>query len=265
MNATAQSAVGLRSTLRSEWTKLWATPSTVALIAVTGVLTVGITVLITVFGGQEALVSRAGENQYQVVFYGSSLGVFAYAFLAAGFVASEYRTGMITYTLTATNRRSRVLTSKLLIIAVLGYVAGLAISVVNVGVMQGGLAASGLAPMDPVSQSLGRAVLVFTGLGMAVQGSLAAMLATMFRNSTTAVITLILVNTLPVIAAQFLGQAYANSIPRFLPGALLESLAGLSVPGTAGYLPWPGAALGLACWLVIALAGALLVMRKRDA
>lgn len=254
----------ITATIRSEWTKLWAFPSTPILIGVTGILTMGLTILITVFGGEAALRGNGGESRYQTIFYGSALGVFAYAFLAAGSMASEFRNGMIAYTLTATRSRSRVLVSKLIVLAFIGYVAGLLISLANLLVTQGGLAVAGVDLIDPTEPSLVRAILVFTGTGMMVQGLLACMMAVIFRNGTVAVITLILINTIPVAAAQFLGQGYASTVPRFLPGALLESIAGLSAPGTAGYLALPWAVTALLLWLAAAFTLALTLMRRRD-
>lgn len=254
----------LRSTLRSEWTKLWALPSTVGLILVTGILTIGITALITLFGGGGALSEQQGESTYQIIFYGSSLGVFAYAFLAAGSMATEYRTGIIAYTLTATNRPWRVLIAKLIIIALLGYVSGLAISLVNFMITQGTLSAAGYPALSLGDPSLLRAVLLFTGLGMVVQGLLSCMLTVALRSATTAVIAIILLNTLPVVAAQFLGTGYATTVPRFLPGALLESVSGLSIPGSAGYLPGPLAAISLALWIGVFLVASVTLMNRRD-
>lgn len=265
LNVHADAPPRITATIRSEWTKLWAVPSTPVLIVITGVLTMGFTALITVFGGDAAIAAPHGESQYQTIFYGSALGVFAYAFLTAGVMGSEYRSGMIAYTLTATSSRTKVLLSKLIIVAVLGYAAGLMISLGNLAVTQGGLTAAGLPLLDPMAPSLVRAIVVFTGAGMMVQGLLACMLAVLFRNATAAVISLVLVNTLPVVAAQFLGESYAMSIPRLLPGSLLESLAGLSVPGSAGYLPWGWAMIGLITWLSAIFSVSLIVMRKRDA
>lgn len=254
----------ISATIRSEWTKFWAVPSTPILIGVTGILTMGLTILITIFGGETALSTKDGESRYQTIFYGSALGVFAYAFLAAGSMAAEFRNGMIAYTLTATRSRTRILVSKFIILAIVGYAAGLLISLANLLVTQGGLAAAGVDPIDPTEPSLVRAVLVFTGTGMMVQGLLACMMAVIFRNGTVAVVTLVLINTIPVAAAQFLGQGYASTVPRFLPGALLESIAGLSAPGTAGYLALPWAATALLLWLAVAFTLALTLMCRRD-
>lgn len=254
----------LWATIASEWTKLWSVPSTLGLIIVTGVLTIGITALITLFGGGDTLSAQQGESRYQIIFYGSSLGVFAFAFLAAGFMANEYRTGMIGYTLTATNRPWRVLASKLIIIGLLGFVSGLVISLINFAITQGTLTAAGYAALSLSDPALLRAVLLFTGLGMAVQGLLSCMLTVVFRNATAAVITIIMVNTLPVVTAQFLGQTYATTVPKFLPGALLESVSGLSIPGSAGFLPAPLAVLALIAWLGVFLIGSVTIMSRRD-
>lgn len=264
ITTTATTRPPLRATLASEWTKLWAVPSTWGLIIVTGVLTIGITAVITLFGGGGALSAQQGESNYQIIFYGSSLGVFAYAFLAAGFMAHEYRTGMMAYTMTATNRPWRVLVSKLIIIGILGYVSGLVISLINFVITQGTLSAAGYAALNLGDPSLLRAVLLFTGLGMAVQGLLSCMLTVAFRNATAAVITIIMVNTLPVVTAQFLGEAYATTVPRFLPGALLESVSGLSIPGSAGYLPGGPAVLALGVWIAAFLCGSVMIMNRRD-
>ncbi|BBG02195.1 MULTISPECIES: hypothetical protein [Pseudonocardia] len=243
---------GFGAVVASEWIKLWAVRSTWHLLGVVLALTVGLSAVMAFFGSAGDLAAAQADGEYNVVLFSAGLGVWVYCYFGAALVASEFG-GTGYYTFVATPGRGRVLAAKALIVAACGPVLGSAIAVSAVLLTQVGLTATGAVPLDLADPTLWRAALGYVVLSMTVQGVLAALVAVLVRNAIGALgVVLLLLNALPVMLAEFLGETYRNSIPRFMPGAAVESVAGLSVPGSAGYLPTGVAATVLAAWVGIA-------------
>jgi len=255
---------GFGSTLAGEWRKFRALSTTWVVLAVVVVLTLGVSALIVLFGGGDDATRVQAGGEYEVIFFGAGLGVWAFAFLSAHFVAVEFRTGLGERTFVVTPRRTRVLLAKAVVVAGVGLVGGCALSLANVALTQGVLAVGGHPTLDPTDPGLLRAVLLYIGLSAAVQGTIAALVAVAVRNAFGALIVTIMLTALPVTVAQFLGEAYAQLVPRWVPGAVAESLAGVSEPGSPGHLPLGSALLGLALWFAVAGAVSLHRLHHRD-
>lgn len=97
-------------------------------------------------------------------------------------------------------------------------------SVATAAATQGMLALRGFEPLDLTDPGLIRAVLILVGASMAVQGLIAAGLAVLTRSGVWGLIVAGLISLLPVSFATLLGQWYSEHIPRWLPGAAVESL-----------------------------------------
>jgi len=108
-------------------------------------------------------------------------------------------------------------------------------------------------------------VLLYIGVGMGLQGILGGLLAVLVRNAFGAVALTILLNLLPVVFAKFFGEAYTRTVPRWTPGAIVESVSGVAKPGSDGYLPISLAVLGAAIWIGVLLALALIRLLRGDA
>ncbi len=245
-------APGFRAVLASEWTKLWAVRSTRVLVAVLLLLTIGLSGLLAFFGSSGDLAAAQEEGEYNVILFSTTLGVWVYAYLGAGVVASEFNGGVGQYTFVATPRRGRVLTAKMTIISGLGIAIGTVVALVNIALTQTALASAGFAPLDLGDPGLWRAALVFVALSMLVQAWLGAAVAALVRNAFGALAIVVLINGIPVALAQFLGEGYRSTVPRLMPGAAVESIAGLSEPGSYGHLPLAAALLVVAAWLGLA-------------
>ncbi|XKK39541.1 hypothetical protein HFP72_00865 [Nocardiopsis sp. ARC36] len=100
--ATDRRPPGFAAALRSEWYKFWALPSNRTILVVAVALTLGITLLMAVFGDTAAMAREQEDGRYSVIFFGSTLGVWVLAALAANVVASEHRNGTVALTLAAT-------------------------------------------------------------------------------------------------------------------------------------------------------------------
>ncbi|MFC3998938.1 hypothetical protein ACFOVU_23655 [Nocardiopsis sediminis] len=256
---------GFGSALRSEWRKFRAVPSNRAILAVTAAMTVGVTVLMCVLGDTAALAREQAQGEYSVVFFGSYFGIWGAAALAANVVAAEYRCGMIGHTLTATPRRWRVLGAKLLVIAVVAFGSGLAISLIGFGITQGALASAGEQALDLAAPGMLRAVLLFIPVSMLAQSMLTACTAVLVRSAPAAVVLVALLGALPVLISRFLGPWWGENVPRYMTGAAAESVSGVATPGTPGYLPALPAVVVIAVWIAVFAAIAFARFERRDA
>lgn len=255
---------GFGSVLKSEWRKFLATPANRTMLVLAFVLTVGVTVLTMGFGDSAALAREQAEGEYAVIFFAGGFGTLTFAALAGNTVASEFR-GPAVYTLTATPRRWRPLLAELVILAVLALVVGVAVAQVNFHVSQAALAVAGEPTLSLGAAGMVRATLVYIPVGMAVQAVLTACAAAVLRSAAGAFVLVFLVNALPVFAAPFLGEWWMETVPRFTYGAAVESLAGIAVPGSEGYLPTAVAVLVVGAWLAVFIAVAVTVFERRDA
>jgi ABC-2 type transport system permease protein len=243
---------GFRAVLRSEWTKLWAVRSTHVLLGVLLLLTVGVTGVLAFFGSSGDLAAAQEDGAYDVILFSATLGIWVYTYLGAAVVAAEFGGRAGQYTFVATPRRGRVLAAKMLIVGGLGAALGVVVALVNIALTQAALASAGSTLLDLGDPGLWRAALVFVALSMAVQAWLGAAVAVLVRTAFGALAIVVLVNALPVTTAQFLGEGYRSTVPRLVPGAAVESAAGLSVPGSDGHLPLGAALLVVAAWLGLA-------------
>jgi ABC-2 type transport system permease protein len=260
---TTPTTPGLDATLASEWRKVRALRSTTIGMVLILLAGVGAGVFMTLIGDRSALADARAENEYSVLFYSSGLTTWAFAFLAASFVATEFH-GMGSSTFAATPRRGRVLAVKLALVAACGLTAGLLASAMTAAATQGVLAARGFAPLDLTDPGLARAVVLLVGASMAVQGLLAACIAVLVRSAAGAVVITGLISLAPVSLAPFLGEWYSANVPRWLPGAAVESLAGVAAPGSYGYLDWPLATGCVIAWVTTLCAIAALRLPRMD-
>ncbi|GAB3456869.1 ABC transporter permease [Streptomonospora sediminis] len=252
------------STLASEWAKLWSVSATYIFIAITAGLTVGITSLVILFGGAESMANAQAGQRYEIIFFGASLGVMAFSALGAAVVTVEYRTGMLTYTLISTPRRWRVLAAKFIIVTALALVIGTVISFANFIISQSLLGVTGENTLELSNEGLLRSVAVFIPMSMAIHVVLAMVAAVVLRNAAGAVVLVLAIDTVPVWVAGYLGDWFAETVPRRLPGSIAESLAGVNTAESASYLPPLEAALTAVVWLIAATWLAFAVFSKRD-
>lgn len=242
------------ATIMSELIKVRHSRTLRAVLVIALALSLGITVLVTVFGGADTLAERqavAGGAKFEVMFFGSSFGVWAYAFFAAGFAASEFRDGMIDYTFAATADRRRVLLAKAIIVGAGGVLIGLVTSLINFLLTQAVLTLTGHPALSPTEPSLFRVLTVFIPAQLLVWSLLALFLGAAIRTVTPTVLLLLLGTLLPILLSQFLPPVWGETVPRWTPGALIESLAGLATPGSPAHQPVPTAAAGLLVWLLV--------------
>ncbi|WP_066369679.1 ABC transporter permease subunit [Herbidospora mongoliensis] len=207
---------------------------------------------------------------------GASIGLIAVIVVGVLFVTAEYRRGLIKATLAANPGRTGVLLAKAAVVATVTFAGGLvaaALAVpVGIGLMRD--RNNSIAPITALTEVR---VIVGTAALLAVTAVLALALGAIFRRSAAAVIAAIMLVLLPQLlatasvipssAAQWLlrvtpaaGFAIQQSIPAY------PQVEDYYIPAL-GYYPLPplGGFAVMCGYAAVALAGAIVVLRRRDA
>ncbi len=207
---------------------------------------------------------------------GSFLGLIVLIVLAALFITSEYRRGLILTTLTASPRRGRVLAAKSVVIGGVTFVAGLVAGLVTTPLFnhfwsENGNVLYNVSPLTHVR------VIVGTAAMLAVISVLVLAVATILRRGAGAVAGGIVFVVFPFILsrASVLPVAVADWMLRLTPAAAFaiqqslprySQVTGYYTPGQ-GYFPlspWEGFAV-LCAYTAVAVAIATHLLRVRDA
>jgi ABC-2 type transport system permease protein len=253
--------------MHAEWTKLRTVPSTGWILLAIVVLTVlvsGITSDVVKCPGS------CGADPARLSLAGIMLGQAAVIGLAVLVVTAEYSTGMITVTLTATPRRSVLLTAKTAVVTAVVLAAG------TIAVLVSLLAGRLLLPGNGFSAARGFAALSLLDGGtlraaagsvlyLALIGlfSLGVAMAVRDPAAATAVV-LGVVYVIPLIGDVAVSPLWQHRIERWTPMD-----AGLAIQATRNIPalpigPWSGLGV-LGLWAAAALLAGWLVLRLRDA
>jgi ABC-2 type transport system permease protein len=241
--------------LASEWTKIRSVRSTMWTLGVFVLLVVGIGLLVA---------SQTQDEDYTSVpytipaFFGLILGQICLITLGVLVISSEYGTGMIRTTFTASPQRHRVLAAKVVVYFLIAYT----FSVLSVGFV--GVVTSGL---HPDGSSVAWQGSVFKGsLYVSLLGVLSLAVGSMLRHSAGAITAMLGLVLVPAIMPAFLymsdsTHAVADKMMRYnAPNSLAQIFhldSGTSSNGTSQ----------LVLLLVVtaaALAGAFLLLERRD-
>jgi ABC-type transport system involved in multi-copper enzyme maturation permease subunit len=203
-------------------------------------------------------------------------GLIALAVVATMFMTAEYRRNLIRVTLVASPRRGRALAAKAIVIGAVSFVIGLVGAAVAVLAGTAITHARGYYEF-PVPGSTEVRVVIGTAALAAVSAVLALAVGTMVRRSAAAVaiviVTIVLPYFLAVAAVVPLGAA--DWLLRITPAAGFAVQAPYPqypqveaiYSALSGYYPLgPWAGLAVLCgWAAVALAGATVLLRRRDA
>jgi ABC-2 type transport system permease protein len=242
--------------LRSEAIKLFSLRSTWWSIAITAVLSVGISLLMAIASADfpsdfPSIMAITAPIQFTMLLAGI-LGAIA--------VTGEYSTGMIRSTLTAVPRRGDVLAAKAIVVG--GFLA-----VASAVIFAAAIAATTamLTPAidwsDP-SQSL--VPLAYGVLSMTVFALIGVSFGFVLRNGAGAIAATVgLLFVMPIVLSLFamFGPAWewVADLARYLPTNAAQTL---TVPGATETVP---ALIALAAWVVVGTVSAWTVLRVRDA
>jgi ABC-2 type transport system permease protein len=266
--ATAPSP-GLRETARSEWTKLRSVRSTWLLLAVAGVLSIGLSLLFT-FATTTTFDTMSPQDRASFDAAGTSrvgvdLSLILFVVFGSLTAASEFSSGMMRLTLTVTPNRLRVLIAKAIMVALPCYLAGV---VFTTAAFLGGQAI--IRGADPtLALSIGSPdvlpSLINWGSEMAAFGLIALCLALLLRSAAGAIATSIGIIFGPLLVGQLLPFWVRHHIMAYLPASAAENLTNTKHdPTSATYLDPQVASWVLGAWVLAFLVGAYFALSKRD-
>ncbi|QBI56219.1 ABC transporter permease [Streptomonospora litoralis] len=260
----ASSDVMFAHTVRAEWVKFRSLRSTWYTLACLLAVGLAITALAMDYVGQEyAAMTAAERRDWDPTSFSLRSHLVAQLFfgvLGTLVVTSEYATGLIRTSLTATPRRHRVLAAKLVVTAGVVVVAGQALMFAAFFLGQGLLAVQGV-PNAGLGDPGVLSAIAGAGLYLSVIGLLAVGLGTLTRATAGAFATL--------VGIVFLVPAVAPLVPSWLQWLLdfwpTEGATAIiaTVPDPAYPHPWlnfAGMCLGVAGVLAAAFWG----LRRRD-
>jgi len=202
-------------------------------------------------------------------------GLIAIVVVAAMFFTVEYRRGLIRTTLAASPRRGRVLAAKATVVGAVAFVVGLVASVlaITLGLPRQRNQGSYVLPASMLTELR---VIVGTAALVAITAVMAVAIGAILRRSAAAVTAAIVVIVLPfLLAVTVLPVSVAAWVLRLTPAAgfaIEQSIphypqvSSVISPADGSYPlpPWGGFAV-LCAWAVVALAGAYVLLRRRDA
>ncbi|MEU8772946.1 ABC transporter permease subunit [Streptomyces sp. NPDC048606] len=252
--------------LRSEWTKIRTVASTSWTLALTLIVTVGLGTLICTAAAagfdDMSRIEQATFDPTLVSFAGMQFGQLAMIVFGVLVVSTEYSTGMIRTSLAAVPGRAGFLFGKLTVATALALIVGLATSFLSFFM---GQAVLGDHSIGIGEENVLRAV-VGAGVYMALLALFSMGVAAMLRSSVAAIsilipFFLIITNVLNLFAAtreygQYLPSAAGSKIMQVVPNAMGSE--------ETPYGPWGGLGI-MALWVLAAVLGGYLVLKKRDA
>jgi ABC-type transport system involved in multi-copper enzyme maturation permease subunit len=214
-----------------------------------------------------------------VVFMATLFGLIAVIGLGTVFVTAEYRRSLIRTTLTASPRRGRILAAKSIVVGSVTFIAALAGAAIAFPIVVTKLVSSGWKPPVWPELSITSSTGLQIVLGIAATAAAAAILGlaagTIFRRSSAAIMAVLGVLVVPLILAIVMPLSVGTWLLRLTPAAAFSLEASVPHYSQVSYAcapyhacfpldPWPGYAV-MAAWTVAALAGAIYLLRRRDA
>ncbi|MEI5526349.1 ABC transporter permease [Streptomyces brasiliscabiei] len=250
--------------VRSEWTKIRSVASTVWTLSLAGVVTIALGVLISLLSKNEfdnlSRDDRLSFDPTFISFAGMTLGQLAMIVFGVLVVSNEYSTGMIRTSLAAVPQRGTFLFSKIAVATALAFVVGLATSFVTFFLGQAMLGSHRAEIGDP---GVLRAVFG-GGLYMTLIAVFSMGVAVMLRSP---MLSLGILMPFFFLISTILGNVGATEkVGRYLPDQAGSKIMQVVTPvdDDTPYGPWGGLAV-MALWVVAALLGGYLMLRKRDA
>lgn len=252
---------GFAAVLRAEWIKLTSVRSTWWTLGAMVALGAGLTVLLCALNAEWLASDGADEAAGSFITWGMMVAQVTAVVLGAIVVTSEYGTGMIRSTFAAVPSRGRVLAAKMIVLAVLLFVAGTGTALLGYAGGNPFLAASGVGL--PLEGDVLRSM-YGSGLFMAGLGVFTAAVGFLVRH-TAAVISIVLAVMFVVgNMAMLIPGEVGEWIVKLMPGN-----AGASIATPVSFNPdlldaWPGFGVFAAETLALVLL-AWVLLRRRDA
>ncbi|MCW7945429.1 ABC transporter [Streptomyces hygroscopicus] len=250
--------------IRSEWTKIRSVASTVWTLSLALVVTVALGMLISALTRSEfdrmGPAAQVSLDPTYTSFAGMSLGQLAVIVFGVLVVSNEYSTGMIRTSLAAVPQRGAFMFGKIAVAAALALVVGMVTSFLSFFLGQAMLGPHRAWIGDP---GVLRAV-IGGGLYMTLIAMFSMGVAAMLRSP---MLSLGILMPFFFLISNILGNVSATKkIGRFLPDQAGSKI--MQVLPRAGddtpYGPWGGLGI-MALWVVAALIGGYVLLKRRDA
>jgi len=264
----------MTATLLSEWTKLRTQRGTLVALATMCLLMVAMTAFLAsqtetdaVFGGNDDVV--------QLGLAGIAFAQIAAVVAGASLITSEFSTGMIRTTLTATQGRLRVLVAKAVVLSVVVFPLALVASAAGFVLAQPLLHERGYTlpayPHVSITDPAAARAVVGTGLLLTIYCLIALGIGTILRHSGATIATGIGLLFLPLLFLGAFPERISTRIEQLTP------LAGMAIQSTTDRMlapfdgrggmpigPWQGLGVAFA-WALGTLALGYALLRARDA
>ncbi|KQN95371.1 hypothetical protein ASE96_04185 [Arthrobacter sp. Leaf69] len=266
--------------VHAEWLKLTSLRSsyiilTISLVCMVGVgllSTFALTAMVSGFiaidaeqggAGQQSLVDEFGIMAREVPAAGTVIAQFLVASLAVMQIGSEYGTRMITTTLIAVPRRITAVLAKTLVIAGSAFAVGVVGALISYAVAQPLLEPHGL-NYPLIADGVIRGI-ISAGAYLALIAVLGLSIGALLRNSAGGIVTILgILTILPILVAILSGL---NDSFKDL-GLFLPTSAGMdmvAIRTAQDHLTQVQGGLVVLAWAAVALAGALVTVKRRDA
>ncbi|MFG3154387.1 ABC transporter permease [Streptomyces sp. NPDC048219] len=250
--------------VRSEWTKIRSVASTVWTLSLAVVVTVALGMLISALSKNEfADMSERDRLSFDptfISFAGMSLGQLAMIVFGVLVVANEYSSGMIRTSLAAVPQRGTFLFSKIAVATGLAFVVAMITSFVAFFL--------GQAMLGDLKASIGDPGVLRAVIGGGLYMTLIAMfsmgVAAMLRSP---MLSLGILMPFFFLISNILGNVdVTKKVGQFLPDQAGSKIMQVVTPldDDTPYGPWGGLGI-MALWVVAALVGGYLVLKRRDA
>ncbi|MGW2666617.1 ABC transporter permease [Streptomyces sp. NPDC001272] len=258
--------VSFPAVLRSEWTKIRTVASTTWTLACALLVTVGLGALLCSFTASRFADMSDTEkltfDPIMISFAGMSLGQLAMIVFGVLVVGTEYSSGMIRTSLAAVPRRGSLLAGKLTVATSLALAVGLATSFLSFFLGQALLGEHGAG----IGEEHALRAVIGAGLYMALIALFSMGVATALRSSILALGILMpfffLIST--ILHAFASTRTVAQYFPDQAGSKIMQTVPDAMDQAQAPYGPWGGLGI-MVLWVVAAVLGGWLVLRKRDA
>jgi hypothetical protein len=240
--------------------------STTWTLAAMAVISVGIAVIVGITNSNQwshrSLAQQLTFDPTKLSLQGLLFSQLVIGVLGVLVVSAEYGTGTIRATLAATPSRPRVLATKATVFSAVAFVVG---QLVAFGAFFAGQALFSPAPHASLSQPGVLGAVVGSGLIIPVLGLFAFGIGTIVRHTAGAITTYVTALLVLPIIVQTLPSSIGNSIMKFLPFNISETMTSIKPLNVASsFHPWEGFAL-LCGYALIALVVGGILMVRRDA
>jgi ABC-2 type transport system permease protein len=257
----------MTAALASEWTKLTTLRSTYITTALAVLFGAGAAALAGLAVGLTwddwSAAERADFDPVLYPLVGLLFAGILFPILGVRAVTTEYTSGMIRLTLTATPRRGRLLLAKAGAVSAVTIIGGALATLATFVAAQAVYGAYTLETAGALEGDTLR-VLVGQSLLMPIFPLLALAAAVVFRSTAAAIVTVLALIFAPAIFGTLLPEWWQDNVVRYFPGPASDgvTIAHLEDANTLS----PGLAiLVLAAWMVGALAIAYVALTRRDA